>query len=113
FESQTDTEVIAHLIHHYRAQGADLIGALQKAVRELHGAYAIAVIDKRDPGTMVAARMGCPLLVGLGDGETFVASDVSAIVSSTRRVIFLEEGDTAELTRDAVRIFDADGAPVE
>src|SRR5690606_25044649 len=113
FESQTDTEVIAHLIHYHRAQGADLIGALQQAVRELHGAYAIAVIDKRDPGTMVAARMGCPLLVGLGDGENFVASDVSAIVSSTRRVIFLEEGDTAELTRDAVRIFDADGAPVE
>ena len=113
FESQTDTEVIAHLIHHYRAQGADLIGALQQAAAELHGAYAIAVIDRRDPGTMVAARMGCPLLVGLGDGENFVASDVSAIVSATRRVIFLEEGDTVELTRDGVRIFDADRAPVE
>ena len=109
FESQTDTEVIAHLIHHYRAQGASLLGALQQAVRELDGAYAIAVIDKRDPARMVAARMGCPLLVGLGDGENFVASDVSAIVSSTRRVIFLEEGDTAELTRDGVRVFDADG----
>ena len=113
FESQTDTEVIAHLIHHYRAQGAELLGALQQAARELHGAYAIAVIDKRDPSTMVAARMGCPLLVGLGDGENFVASDVSAIVSSTRRVIFLEEGDTVELTRDSVRIFDADGQSVE
>ena len=113
FESQTDTEVIAHLIHHYRAQGADLLGALQQAARELHGAYALAVIDKRDPSTMVAARMGCPLLVGLGEGENFVASDVSAIVSSTRRVIFLEEGDTVELTRDSVRIFDTDGAPVE
>jgi len=113
FESQTDTEVIAHLIHHYRAQGADLLGALQQASRELHGAYAIAVIDKRDPSTMVAARMGCPLLVGLGDGENFVASDVSAIISHTRRVIFLEEGDTVELTRDSVRIFDADNQPVE
>ena len=110
FESQTDTEVIAHLIHHYRAQGATLLVALQRAVRELDGAYAIAVIDRRDPDRMVAARMGCPLLVGLGVGENFVASDVSAIVSATRRVIFLEEGDTAELTRDGVAVFDADGA---
>src|SRR5690606_35770035 len=83
------------------------------AVRELHGAYALAVIDKRDPDRMVAARMGCPLLLGLGDGENFIASDVSAIVSSTRRVVFLEEGDTAEVTREAVRVFDASGAPVE
>jgi glucosamine--fructose-6-phosphate aminotransferase (isomerizing) len=109
FESQTDTEVIAHLIHHYRAAGDTLLAALQKAVRELDGAYAIAVIDKRDPDRMVAARMGCPLLVGLGEGENFVASDVSAIVSATRRVIFLEEGDTVELTRDAVQVYDADG----
>ncbi|HVQ33261.1 MAG TPA: glutamine--fructose-6-phosphate transaminase (isomerizing) [Lysobacter sp.] len=113
FESQTDTEVIAHLIHHYRAQGNSLVEALQKAVKELQGAYAIAVIDKRDPDRMVAARMGCPLLVGLGEGENFVASDVSAIVTSTRRVIFLEEGDTAELTRQGVQVFDANGAPIE
>ena len=112
FESQTDTEVIAHLIHHYRAKGASLLEALQTAVRELDGAYAIAVVDKRDPERLVAARMGCPLLVGLGDGENFVASDVSAIVTSTRRVIFLEEGDTAELTRQAVRVFDANGHAV-
>ena len=112
FESQTDTEVIAHLIHYYRAQGADLLGALQKAVKQLHGAYALAVIDKRNPSTLVAARVGCPLLVGLGEGENFVASDVSAIVSATRRVIFLEEGDTAELTCDSVRVFDAGDAPV-
>jgi glucosamine--fructose-6-phosphate aminotransferase (isomerizing) len=113
FESQTDTEVIAHLIHHYRDRGEDLLGALQKAVRDLHGAYAIAVIDKREPDLMVAARMGCPLLVGLGDGENFVASDVSAIVSATRRVIFLEEGDTVELTRERVQVHDADGKAVK
>ncbi|HLT44480.1 MAG TPA: glutamine--fructose-6-phosphate transaminase (isomerizing), partial [Luteimonas sp.] len=113
FESQTDTEVIAHLIHYYRSQGDTLIHALQKAARELHGAYALAVVDKSDPQRMVAARMGCPLLVGLGEGENFVASDVSAIVSSTRRVIFLEEGDTVELTRTSVQVYDADGAPVE
>ncbi len=109
FESQTDTEVIAHLIHHHQTQGLDLLAALQAAVRELEGAYALAVIDKSDPERMVVARMGCPLLVGLGEGENFVASDVSAILQATRRVIFLEEGDTAVLTRAAVQIFDAGG----
>jgi len=113
FESQTDTEVIAHLIHHHLKQGDDLLHALQRTVGELHGAYALAVVSRKEPGRMVAARMGCPLLVGLGEGENFVASDVSAIVSSTRRVIFLEEGDTADLTRDAVRVFDAGGAQVQ
>ena len=113
FESQTDTEVIAHLIHHHLKQGDDLLHALQHTVGELHGAYALAVVSRKEPGRMVAARMGCPLLVGLGEGENFVASDVSAIVSSTRRVIFLEEGDTADLTRDAVRVFDAGGAQVQ
>ena len=113
FESQTDTEVIAHLIHHHVASGSDLLVAVQQAVQELDGAYAIAVIDKRDPERMVAARMGCPLLLGLGDGENFIASDVSAIVAATRRVIFLEEGDVAELRRDGVRVFDADGRKVE
>jgi glucosamine--fructose-6-phosphate aminotransferase (isomerizing) len=113
FTSQTDTEVVAHLIHHYRAQGESLLGALQKAVKELEGAYALAVIDKRDPSRLVAARVGCPLLVGLGEGENFVASDVSAIVSATRRVIFLEEGDTAEVTRAGVRVFDAHDAEIQ
>ena len=113
FESQTDTEVVAHLIHHYRAQGANLLAALQQAVAEMDGAYALAVIDRRDPSTMVAARMGCPLLVGLGEGENFIASDVSAIISATRKVIFLEEGDTASLTCDAVQVFDADGTEVQ
>ncbi|MBS0163880.1 MAG: glutamine--fructose-6-phosphate transaminase (isomerizing), partial [Nitrospira sp.] len=112
FESQTDTEVVAHLIHHHRKQGVSLLAALQATVKELHGAYALAVIDKRDPATLVTARMGCPLLIGLGEGENFVASDVSAIVSATRRVIFLEEGDTAELTCDGVRVFDASDAQV-
>jgi glucosamine--fructose-6-phosphate aminotransferase (isomerizing) len=113
FESQTDTEVIAHLIHHHLKQGRDLLAALQHAVKELHGAYALAVVSRKEPGRMVCARMGCPLLVGLGEGENFVASDVSAIIQATRRVIFLEEGDTAEVTREAVHVFDANDAPVE
>jgi len=112
FESQTDTEVIAHLVHHHQQQGLDLLAAVQAAARELHGAYAIAVVSKREPERLVCARMGCPLLVGLGEGENFVASDVSAIVQATRRVIFLEEGDTADVTRDGVRVFDANGVQV-
>ncbi|WP_396615975.1 glutamine--fructose-6-phosphate transaminase (isomerizing) [Lysobacter soli] len=113
FESQTDTEVIAHLIHFHQSQGADLLAAVQKAVHELVGAYAIAVVSKREPGRLIAARMGCPLLVGLGEGENFIASDVSAILQATRQVIFLEEGDTAEVTRESVRVFDASGAAIE
>ena len=105
FESQTDTEVIAHLIHHYLEGGDDLLAALQRAARELHGAYALAVVSRKEPGRMVVARMGCPLLVGLGEGENFIASDVSAIVQATRRVIFLEDGDTAVLTREGVQAY--------
>jgi len=113
FESQTDTEVIAHLIHSHARQGLDLLAAVQAAVRELHGAYALAVISDGEPGRMVVARMGCPLLIGRGEGENFVASDVSAIIQATRQIVFLEEGDTAEISRESVRIFDADGARVE
>ncbi|KAB8191026.1 glutamine--fructose-6-phosphate transaminase (isomerizing) [Lysobacter maris] len=113
FESQTDTEVIAHLVHYHQQQGADLLQAVQRAVSELEGAYAIAVVSKREPSRLIAARMGCPLLVGLGQGENFVASDVSAIVQATRQVIFLEEGDTAEVTRERVRVFDGEGREIE
>ena len=113
FESQTDTEVIAHLVHFHQKKGLDLLAAVQAAVRELVGAYAIAVVSKREPGRLIAARMGCPLLIGLGEGENFVASDVSAILQATRRVIFLEEGDTAEISREQVRVFDHSGAAIE
>jgi len=107
FESQTDTEVIAHLMHHHLKGGDSLLSALQRTVKELTGAYALAVMSRAEPDHFVCARMGCPLLVGLGDGENFVASDVSAIISSTRRVIFLEEGDTADVRRDGVQVYDA------
>ncbi|MBB5768863.1 glucosamine--fructose-6-phosphate aminotransferase (isomerizing) [Xanthomonas arboricola] len=113
FESQTDTEVIAHLIHHHLGSAGDLLTALQRTVKELTGAYALAVMSQAEPERFVCARMGCPLLIGEGEGENFVASDVSAIVQATRQVIFLEEGDTAELRRDGVRIFDGNDAPVE
>ncbi|MDV3516030.1 glutamine--fructose-6-phosphate transaminase (isomerizing) [Stenotrophomonas sp. C1657] len=113
FESQTDTEVIAHLIHHHLKSGDDLLVALQHTVKELTGAYALAVVSRAEPERFVCARMGCPLLVGLGEGENFVASDVSAVLSATRKVIFLEEGDTAEIRRDGVSIFDGNDQPIE
>ncbi|WP_295548105.1 glutamine--fructose-6-phosphate transaminase (isomerizing) [uncultured Stenotrophomonas sp.] len=113
FESQTDTEVIAHLIHHHLKSGDDLLVALQHTVKELTGAYALAVVSRAEPERFVCARMGCPLLIGLGEGENFVASDVSAVISATRKVIFLEEGDTAEIRRDGVRIFDEHDQPIE
>ncbi|PTT58226.1 glutamine--fructose-6-phosphate transaminase (isomerizing) [Stenotrophomonas sp. HMWF003] len=113
FESQTDTEVIAHLMHHHLKGGDSLLTALQRTVKELTGAYALAVMSRAEPDHFVCARMGCPLLVGLGDGENFVASDVSAIVSSTRRVIFLEEGDTADIRRDGVQVFDENNQPID
>ncbi|WP_285317678.1 glutamine--fructose-6-phosphate transaminase (isomerizing) [Stenotrophomonas maltophilia group sp. Smal35] len=113
FESQTDTEVIAHLIHHHLRDGDDLLVALQHTVKELTGAYALAVVSRAEPERFVCARMGCPLLIGLGEGENFVASDVSAVISATRKVIFLEEGDTAEIRRDGVRIFDEHDQPIE
>jgi len=113
FASQTDTEVIAHLIHHHASTGLNLLAAVQAAVRELQGAYALAVISQDQPQQLVVARMGCPLLIGLGEGENFVASDVSALVQTTRRVIFLEEGDTAEITCQNVQIINAQGQEVQ
>ncbi|WP_367380411.1 glutamine--fructose-6-phosphate transaminase (isomerizing) [Stenotrophomonas cyclobalanopsidis] len=113
FESQTDTEVIAHLMHHHLKGGDSLLGALQRTVKELTGAYALAVVSRAEPDHFVCARMGCPLLVGLGEGENFVASDVSAVISATRKVIFLEEGDTADIRRDGVQVFDEHDQPVE
>jgi glucosamine--fructose-6-phosphate aminotransferase (isomerizing) len=113
FESQTDTEVIAHLVHYHYQQDGDLFAATRRAVSELTGAYAIGVIAIDRPQQLVCARMGCPLLIGLGEGENFIASDVSAVISATRRVIFLEEGDMALITRDAVAVFDGEQKPVE
>ncbi|HZW26335.1 MAG TPA: glutamine--fructose-6-phosphate transaminase (isomerizing) [Gallionella sp.] len=109
FESQTDTEVIAHLIHHYFQQSRDLFAATRQAAAELTGAYAIAVVSRQAPDRLVCARMGCPLLIGLGEGENFIASDVSALLSATRRVIYLEDGDSAELTRGGITLLDRNG----
>ncbi len=114
FDSQTDTEVIAHLVHcHYQQNGGDLFAAVRTATTELVGAYAIAVIARDQPDVLVCARHGCPLLIGLGEQEYFVASDVSAIISETRRVIFLEDGDVAALRNSGMTLVDKTGQPAE
>ncbi|SAL58583.1 glucosamine--fructose-6-phosphate aminotransferase [Caballeronia terrestris] len=109
FVSQTDTEVIAHLIHSmYRG---DLFQSVREAVKQLHGAYAIAVMHKDQPHTVVGARQGSPLVVGVGNGENFLASDALALAGSTDHFAFLEEGDVVEITLDGVKIVDREGVP--
>ena len=113
FESQTDTEVIAHSVNHEYAQnGGSLFDAVQAACRRLHGAYAIAVMAQDNEREMVVARMGCPLLVAFGDDETFIASDVSAVIAFTRRITYLEDGDIALLsTRGIEKLCDKNSTP--
>ncbi|AGA89974.1 glucosamine--fructose-6-phosphate aminotransferase, isomerizing [Thioflavicoccus mobilis 8321] len=112
FTSETDTEVVVHAVYDELAAGHGLTEAVRRASRRLEGAYALGVIDASDPDRLVAARQGSPLVIGVGFGEHFIASDVFALLPVTHRFIFLEEGDIAELTRDQVRIWDADGHPV-
>ncbi len=113
FVSDTDTEVVAHLIHLNLKSGGGLFAAVRKSAAELEGAYAIAVLSEKHPGTLVAARKGAPLLLGLGKGENFAASDASALLQVTRRMVYLEEGDVAELGVDGHRVFDANGREAE
>jgi glutamine---fructose-6-phosphate transaminase (isomerizing) len=107
FRTETDTEVIVHLIAKYFA--GDLTAAVHQALREVVGAYAIAVLSTDDPNTVVGARSGCPLIVGLGQGAYFLASDVPAVLNYTRDVIFLDDGEVATLTREGVRVTNLDG----
>jgi glucosamine--fructose-6-phosphate aminotransferase (isomerizing) len=113
FTSDTDTEVIAHLLDHKLKDLHDLTVALKATVKELHGAYGLAVISARQPDRLVAARSGSPLVIGLGLGENFLASDQLALRQVTDRFMYLEEGDIAEIRRDSVQIWDVDGKAVE
>ena len=113
FNSQTDTEVIAHLVEWEMRTAATLLEAVQKTVKQLTGAYGMVVLDREHPEHLVAARSGSPLVIGLGIGENFLASDQLALLSVTRRFIYLEEGDIAEITRRTVDIYDANGQKVE
>ena len=113
FLSETDTEVVAHLICEMLAQTNDLNGAVQEATKHLHGAYALVVMHKDFPDRIVTARQGCPIVIGVGMGENFIASDPLALLQVTDRFIYLEEGDIAEITLEQVSIVDADYKPVE
>ncbi|MGG2022459.1 glutamine--fructose-6-phosphate transaminase (isomerizing) [Pseudomonas sp. S8] len=113
FTSDTDTEVIAHLLSHKLKDQPDLTVALKATVKELHGAYGLAVINAQQPDRLVAARSGSPLVIGLGLGENFLASDQLALRQVTDRFMYLEEGDIAEIRRDNVQIWDVNGNAVE
>ncbi len=113
FTSETDTEVAVNEIHRYLDAGENLLSAVTKATRTLDGAFALGVIEKDNPHHLVAARRGSPLVIGLGIGENFIASDVFALLPVTQRFVFLEDGDVAEITRDHVKIFDSNGEPVQ
>jgi glucosamine--fructose-6-phosphate aminotransferase (isomerizing) len=113
FDSDTDTEVIAHLVHAGLRDGLDLLAATRRATSRLRGAYAIAVVSVTDPGRAIGARHGSPLVVGLGEDENYLASDVQALIRSTRRFIFLEEGDVADVRRDGVTVYDRYGDAAE
>lgn len=112
FSSQTDTEVIVHLVHYHLQGSGNLLAAMQTTVKELRGAYGAVLMDRRDPSHLVVARSGSPLVIGLGLGENFIASDQLALLPVTRNFIYLEEGDVAEITRKSVQIYDRNGQAV-
>ena len=112
FTSDTDTEVMAHLIHALHSKGVTLLDAVKQVLPRLHGAYAIAVVSTLEPGVVIGARKGSPMVMGLGEGEQFLASDIHALLPVTRRFVYLAEGDIAEIRIDSTRVFDADGIEV-
>lgn len=113
FTSETDTEVVVHQIHDYQRQGKGLLDAVRATVTDLEGAYALGVISNDDCHRIIAARRGSPLVIGIGIGEHFIASDVAALLPVTQKFIFLEDGDIADLMRDSLTIYDASGAVVD
>jgi glucosamine--fructose-6-phosphate aminotransferase (isomerizing) len=113
FTSDTDTETIAHQVHLELDACGDLLKAVQNSVAKFHGAYGTVIMDKKDPNRIIVARSGSPLVIGLGIGENFIASDQMALLAVTRRFMFLEEGDVAEITRTSIKVYDQQGALVE
>jgi glucosamine--fructose-6-phosphate aminotransferase (isomerizing) len=113
FTSDTDTEVVVHQVHQHLEQGMDLLQAVRATTLDLDGAYALGVIATDQPDHLIAARLGSPLVIGVGIGEHFIASDVAALLPVTQRFIFLEDGDVADITRAGLDIYDAEGQRVE
>jgi glucosamine--fructose-6-phosphate aminotransferase (isomerizing) len=113
FDTDTDTEVIVHRIHQHLATGQELLAAVQATVGELEGAYALVVMSLEEPDHLILARCGCPVVIGVGEDEHFVASDVAALLPQTRRFIFMEEGDVADIHASSLTIMDADGTVVD
>ena len=113
FTSDTDTEVVAHLVASELKKSPDFFVAVRAAIAQLQGAYALAILREAEPERVIVAREGSPLLLGLGDGGNYAASDASALLQVTRRIVYLENGDCAEITRSSVRVTRVDGTPVE
>ena len=113
FKSQTDTEVLVCLIHHHLQSSDNLLQAFKAALNEVKGSFGLALIDKNDPNTLYAARSGSPLIIGLGIGENFIASDTLALLPVTRRFIYLEENEIAVITTESVNVYDLDGNKIE
>jgi len=113
FTSDTDTEVIVHQVYHHLDEGVDLLEAVRQTCRDMEGAYALGVVSTSEPGHLIAARRGSPLVVGIGIGEYFIASDVAALLPVTQRFVFLEDGDIADLTSVGMVIYDSEGRQVE
>lgn len=113
FKSETDTEVIAHLIEKYFLKTCSLLSSVQEVVKRIEGSYAIGVISSEEPQNIVAARKDCPLIIGLGKGEHFIASDIPAVLDYTKKVIHMENGETAVINRDGVSVYDSEGKPAK
>lgn len=113
FTSQTDTEVIAHLIHQHFGQTGHFLTAVRNAIKQLKGAFALAIINAKEPSKIIGVRFGSPLVVGLGFGENFLASDMLALLPVTQKGIYLEDGDIVELSTSAIKIYDQEGESVE
>ncbi|MBU4134561.1 glutamine--fructose-6-phosphate transaminase (isomerizing), partial [bacterium] len=113
FKSETDTEIIAHLIENHIKKKKNLLGAVQEAVKEIRGSYALGVMSNDEPGVIIAARKDTPLIIGVGKNENFIASDIPAILSRTRDIISLDDGETAMLTNSDIKVFDSGGKNIK
>jgi len=113
FSSETDSEIVAHLVAEKVARGVDFLVAVQRTLREIHGSYALLFLNRRDPTRMIVAKNSTPIVIGAGDGEMFIASDIPALLDYTRKVAFLEDGEIGEVTVAGFRLFDGKGNPVK